>query len=49
MNQQAGNFGPGFEFSADGHVRVPGEGGETEVFFSDLGPDYARFNAEYTS
>jgi glutamate N-acetyltransferase/amino-acid N-acetyltransferase len=30
-------------------VRIPGEGGETEVFFSDLGPDYARFNAEYTS
>jgi glutamate N-acetyltransferase/amino-acid N-acetyltransferase len=30
-------------------LRIPGEGGETEVFFSDLGPDYARFNAEYTS
>jgi glutamate N-acetyltransferase / amino-acid N-acetyltransferase len=30
-------------------LRIPGEGGATEVFFSDLGPDYARFNAEYTS
>jgi glutamate N-acetyltransferase / amino-acid N-acetyltransferase len=30
-------------------LTIPGEGGETEVFFSDLGPDYARFNAEYTS
>jgi glutamate N-acetyltransferase/amino-acid N-acetyltransferase len=30
-------------------LTLPGEGGETEVFFSDLGPDYARFNAEYTS
>jgi glutamate N-acetyltransferase/amino-acid N-acetyltransferase len=30
-------------------LTLPGEGGETEVFFSDLGPDYVRFNAEYTS
>jgi glutamate N-acetyltransferase/amino-acid N-acetyltransferase len=30
-------------------LTVPGEGGETEVFFSDLGAEYARFNAEYTS
>jgi glutamate N-acetyltransferase/amino-acid N-acetyltransferase len=30
-------------------LTIPGEGGETEVFFSDLSPDYARFNAEYTS
>ena len=30
-------------------LTVPGEGGETEVFFSDLSPDYVRFNAEYTS
>jgi glutamate N-acetyltransferase / amino-acid N-acetyltransferase len=30
-------------------LTIPGEGGETEVFFSDLGPDYARFNSEYTS
>ena len=28
---------------------LPGEGGETEVFFSDLSPEYVRFNAEYTS
>jgi glutamate N-acetyltransferase / amino-acid N-acetyltransferase len=30
-------------------LTLPGEGGETEVFFSDLGPEYVRFNAEYTS
>jgi glutamate N-acetyltransferase/amino-acid N-acetyltransferase len=30
-------------------LTIPGEGGATEVFFSDLGPDYIRFNAEYTS
>jgi glutamate N-acetyltransferase/amino-acid N-acetyltransferase len=30
-------------------LTMPGEGGETEVFFSDLGPEYVRFNAEYTS
>jgi glutamate N-acetyltransferase / amino-acid N-acetyltransferase len=30
-------------------LTVPGEGGETEVFFSDLSEDYVRFNAEYTS
>ena len=30
-------------------LTMPGEGGETEVFFSDLSPEYARFNAEYTS
>ena len=30
-------------------LTMPGEGGETEVFFSDLGPEYARFNAVYTS
>jgi glutamate N-acetyltransferase / amino-acid N-acetyltransferase len=30
-------------------LTMPGEGGETEVFFSDLSPDYARFNAEYRS
>jgi glutamate N-acetyltransferase / amino-acid N-acetyltransferase len=30
-------------------VRIPGEGGETEVFFSDLSPEYASYNAEYTS
>jgi glutamate N-acetyltransferase/amino-acid N-acetyltransferase len=30
-------------------LTVPGEGGETEVFFSDLSPEYVRFNAEYSS
>jgi glutamate N-acetyltransferase/amino-acid N-acetyltransferase len=30
-------------------LTLPGEGGETEVFFSDLSPEYVRFNAEYTS
>jgi len=30
-------------------LTVPGEGGETEVFFSDLSPEYVSFNAEYTS
>jgi glutamate N-acetyltransferase/amino-acid N-acetyltransferase len=30
-------------------LTIPGEGGETEVFFSDLSPEYARYNAEYTS
>jgi glutamate N-acetyltransferase/amino-acid N-acetyltransferase len=30
-------------------LTIPGEGGETEVFFSDLSPDYVRFNAEYTT
>jgi glutamate N-acetyltransferase/amino-acid N-acetyltransferase len=30
-------------------LTLPGNGGETEVFFSDLSPDYVRFNAEYTS
>jgi glutamate N-acetyltransferase/amino-acid N-acetyltransferase len=30
-------------------LTIPGEGGETEVFFSDLSPEYARFNAEYTT
>jgi glutamate N-acetyltransferase/amino-acid N-acetyltransferase len=30
-------------------LTMPGEGGETEVFFSDLSPEYARFNSAYTS
>jgi glutamate N-acetyltransferase / amino-acid N-acetyltransferase len=30
-------------------LTVPGEGGETEVFFSDLSPEYVRFNSEYLS
>jgi glutamate N-acetyltransferase / amino-acid N-acetyltransferase len=30
-------------------LTVPGEGGETEVFFSDLSHDYVTINAEYTT
>jgi glutamate N-acetyltransferase/amino-acid N-acetyltransferase len=30
-------------------LTLPGSGGETEMFFSDLSTDYVRFNAEYTS
>jgi glutamate N-acetyltransferase/amino-acid N-acetyltransferase len=30
-------------------LTVPGDGGETEVFFSDLSPEYVHFNAEYTT
>ncbi len=30
-------------------LTLPGRGGETEVFFSDLSPEYVRFNAEYTT
>ncbi len=30
-------------------LTMPGQGGETEVFFSDLSPAYANFNADYTS
>jgi glutamate N-acetyltransferase/amino-acid N-acetyltransferase len=30
-------------------VRLPGEGYETEVFFSDLGHEYVTINAEYTT
>jgi glutamate N-acetyltransferase / amino-acid N-acetyltransferase len=30
-------------------LTMPGEGGETEVFFSDLSPEYARYNSAYTS
>lgn len=30
-------------------VRLPGEGAETEVFFSDLSYDYVKINAEYTT
>jgi glutamate N-acetyltransferase/amino-acid N-acetyltransferase len=30
-------------------LTLPGEGGATEVYFSDLGPEYATFNAAYTS
>ncbi len=30
-------------------LTLPGSGGETEVFFSDLSADYVVFNSEYTS
>ena len=30
-------------------ITIPGEGGETEVFFSDLSHDYVTINAEYTT
>jgi glutamate N-acetyltransferase/amino-acid N-acetyltransferase len=30
-------------------LTLPGSGGETEVYFSDLSPEYVHFNAEYTS
>jgi glutamate N-acetyltransferase/amino-acid N-acetyltransferase len=30
-------------------LTLPGEGGETEVFFSDLSEEYVTFNSEYTS
>jgi glutamate N-acetyltransferase / amino-acid N-acetyltransferase len=30
-------------------LTLPGSGGETELFFSDLSPEYVRFNSEYTS
>lgn len=30
-------------------LTLPGEGGETEVFFSDLSEEYVKFNATYTS
>ena len=29
--------------------RCPGEGAETEVFFSDLSHEYVTINAEYTT
>jgi glutamate N-acetyltransferase/amino-acid N-acetyltransferase len=30
-------------------IALPGSGGETEVFFSDLGHEYVTLNAEYSS
>jgi glutamate N-acetyltransferase/amino-acid N-acetyltransferase len=30
-------------------IGLPGEGAETEVFFSDLSHEYVRVNAEYTT
>jgi glutamate N-acetyltransferase/amino-acid N-acetyltransferase len=42
---EAGPFGREVEFA----LTVPGGSSETEVFFSDLSPDYVRFNSEYTT
>ena len=33
----------------DYELTIPGQGGETEVFFSDLSHDYVTINAEYTT
>ena len=30
-------------------LTLPGSGGETEVFFSDLSEEYVTYNSEYTS
>jgi glutamate N-acetyltransferase/amino-acid N-acetyltransferase len=30
-------------------LTLPGNGGESEVFFSDLSPEYVKFNSEYTT
>ena len=30
-------------------VALPGEGAETELYFSDLGHEYVTINAEYTT
>jgi glutamate N-acetyltransferase/amino-acid N-acetyltransferase len=30
-------------------INLPGDGAETEVFFSDLSYEYVRINAEYTT
>jgi glutamate N-acetyltransferase/amino-acid N-acetyltransferase len=38
-------MGPEVEYE----LTLAGEGGETEVFFSDLSEEYVSFNAEYTS
>jgi glutamate N-acetyltransferase/amino-acid N-acetyltransferase len=37
--------GPEVEYT----LTLPGGGGETEVFFSDLSEQYVRFNSEYTT
>ena len=37
--------GPEVEYA----LTMPGEGGETEVFFSDLSPEYVTFNSAYTT
>jgi len=30
-------------------IFLPGEGGESEVYFSDLGHEYVTINADYTT
>jgi glutamate N-acetyltransferase/amino-acid N-acetyltransferase len=30
-------------------IALPGDGAETEVFFSDLGHEYVTINADYTT
>ena len=30
-------------------IALPGDGAETEVFFSDLGHEYITINADYTT
>ena len=40
---------PSFGFEVEIVLTVPGEGGETEVFFSDLSEEYVTYNASYTS
>ena len=42
---EAGEVGDQVEFA----LTLPGGTAETEVFFSDLSPDYVRFNSEYTT
>ena len=42
---EADEFGEEVEFA----LTLPGGSAETEVFFSDLSPDYVRFNSEYTT
>jgi glutamate N-acetyltransferase/amino-acid N-acetyltransferase len=50
----SGGNATGAEASLEGdeveiEIGLPGEGAETEVFFSDLGHEYIRINAEYTT
>ncbi len=37
------------EDEVDFAIGIPGEGGEAELFFSDLGHDYVTLNADYTT
>ena len=37
------------EAEVEYELQLPGEGGETEVFFSDLSEEYVTYNASYTS